>query len=269
MSKPTPRNPGRPVDATQARPSAEPKGGELMSKEKMQLPDYIKDSGQARGSENVGTRDITIPRIEVVQALSKCLKESEPGYIEGAKQGNLYNSLTRALYGSSVIFVPVFYKKEFLIWVDRKKGGAGGTGFRGAHDTEEAALRAKKVLEDADKCEVNETHQQFGLLVHNGGIDELVISMAKSKLKTSRNFNSLIRLNGGDRFSRAYRISTVEESNDKGDFWNFQVANHGFPTREAYEKAERLYEMIAAGRADVDRTYDAADDEAAGHAAEM
>lgn len=230
--------------------------GTVEKADSLPIPDYIKNSGTARGSENVGTKDITIPRIEVAQALSKCLKESDPGHIDGAKQGHLYNSVTRNLYGSSAVIVPIMFKREYLIWKNRQKGG----GFRGAFDTEEAALRAKKLLDDGADCEVQETHQQFVLVVDNKRIDEAVISMSRSKLKASRNFNSLVRMNGGDRFSRSYRVGSVAESNDKGDYFSLQFANHGFPAREAYEKAERLYDMIAAGIATVDRTYEEDDD---------
>lgn len=217
-----------------------------------QFPEYIKQNGN-RGNENVGTNHITIPRLELAQALSKCLKQGDPNFIEGAAQGHLYNSLTRQLFGKSAIIVPIYFKVEFLIWKDRKKGG----GFRGAHSTEADALRARKLLDDGADCEVQETHQQFVVVVVDGKPTELVISHSRTKLKQSKNFNSLIRMNGGDRFSRSYRLSSAGETNDRNeDYWNFQYANHGFPTKEVYEYAEHLYMLIEQGKADVDRTFE-------------
>ncbi len=223
-----------------------------------QAPSHIAErTGPARGSENVESRDILIPRIEVAQALSKCLKKQEAGYIAGSVEGHLYNNVTRQLYGTSVVVCPIFFRKEYLIWVDRKKGSGGTNGFRGSYGSEEEALRAKKTLDDADKCEVVETHVHFVVLAFaDGRMEDAVISMAKTKLKVSRNWNSLIRLNGGDRFSRLYRVSTTPEKNDKGDFQNFVVANLGFTPEAIYRRAEMLYDLAAKGYAKADHTYD-------------
>ena len=66
------------------------------------LPDWLQGKGAARGSENVTTDDMLIPRIELVQALSPARKKSDAAYIEGAEEGMLYNNVTRELYGESV-----------------------------------------------------------------------------------------------------------------------------------------------------------------------
>jgi hypothetical protein len=67
------------------------------------------------------------------------------------------------------------------------------------------------------------------------GVEEIVVSMAKSKAKVSRKWNSLIRMANGPSFGRAYRLSTVEEQNTKKqDYWNFSVAIAGFPPEELY-----------------------------------
>src|SRR5688572_12124300 len=93
------------------------------------LPAYIKQNQQARGSENVDMGDVAIPRIEIVQMLSPCLKKNDAAYIEGAEAGMLYNSVTRELYGHKVDVIPVYFKKQWLVWKDRKAGG----GFGGAY----------------------------------------------------------------------------------------------------------------------------------------
>lgn len=209
------------------------------------LPDYMK-KGTARGSENVGTSDVVIPRIELAQALSPCLNRNKPEYIEGAQAGMFFNSVTRELYGERVTVVPVFFKKQWLVWKDREQGG----GFRGAHDSpQEAALRIKEEPADQQKYfEATETAQQLVLVVKgDGSTEEAVISMARTKLKVSKQWNSMIRLAGGDRFSRMYDLVGVEESSDKGDFYNISILANGFVSEETYHKAEALYEAIASG----------------------
>ncbi|MBT9158758.1 MAG: hypothetical protein DDT26_00005 [Dehalococcoidia bacterium] len=216
------------------------------------MPDFLRDKvGSARGQENVGADDLVIPRLEVVQDLSPCRKRNEPTYIEGAQEGMLYNNVTRELYGESVLVIPVGFVKEWLIWKDRNKGG----GFRGAFPSLEAAEDALANLVDSDgrpeseDCAIVDTNQQFCLLVKpDGSAEEIVVSMAKSKAKVSRKWNSLIRLGNGDSFSRVYRLSAVEDVNNKNQkFYNFSVAAAGFPAESLYRRAEKMYEAISKG----------------------
>lgn len=233
-----------------------------------QLPEYLRNQqGQARGQENVGAEDLVIPRLEVVQDLSPCRKKSDPNYIEGAESGMLYNSVTRELYGESVIVVPVGFVKEWLLWKDREKGG----GFRGAFPSEKAASEARSQLLDADgkpegdDVDIVDTNQQFCILIKaDGTTEEIVVSMAKSKAKVSRKWNSLIRIGNGDSFSRAYRLQAVEDKNNKNQsFYNFGVAAAGFPSESVYRKAEKMYEAFVGGNIVADRSADGNDEEPA------
>lgn len=213
------------------------------------LPAYIKQSDKGRGSEHVEMQDVAIPRLEVVQALSPCLKKNDAGYIEGSEQGMIYNSVTRELYGHKVDVIPVFFKKQWLVWRDRKSPAGGG--FGGAYDTvQEANERIKQ--EDPKQQEFwapQDTAQQLVLVVKaDGTTEEAIVSMSRTKLKVSKNWNSLIRLNGNDRFSRQYVLFTVDEQNSKGDdYKNFAVANGGWPAELHYKKAEALYLAVASG----------------------
>lgn len=230
----------------QAKPAqnvARPRPTAVMAARPDDMPDYIKNSG-GRGNEGVEMADMVIPRVELVQALSPCLKPSDPAFIEGAQQGDLFNSVTRILYGPSLSVVPVIFKKEYLIWKDRTKGG----GFRGAYPTMADAQARIESEEDAEFLQAVETAQHFVLVIkEDGTTEECVVSMNKTKLKVSKQWNSLIRINGNDRFSREYTLFSVDDSNEKGDFKNWGIMNKGFPEQEHYAKAEALYEAIASG----------------------
>jgi len=216
------------------------------------LPSYIKQTETARGSENVGAEDLVIPRIEIVQSLSPARKKKDPGYIEGAEEGMLFNSLTRELYGTELMIVPVMFKKEYLVWKDRDDGG----GFRGAFSNKaEAEARTAEVkAEETCEAEATETAQHFVMIGHaDGRIEEAVLSMSRTKLKVSRALNSLIRLNEGDRFSRVYRLGVVEETNSKNQsFFNYSISNVGFPVEAVYNKAEGMYESVNSGEVNVE-----------------
>jgi hypothetical protein len=238
-----------------------------------QMPDYLREKqGSARGQENVGAEDLVIPRLEVIQDLSPCRKRSDPNYIDGAEEGLLYNNVTRELYGKDVLVVPVGFVKEWLIWKDRDNGG----GFRGAFPTQAAAEEALANLTDgdgrseSDMCEVVDTNQQFCLLIKpDGTVEEIVVSMAKSKAKVSRKWNSLIRLANADSFARVYRLSAVEDKNNKNQsFYNLNVAQAGFPSEAVYRRAEKMYEAIVKGHVVADRGADASEPSGGGNGGE-
>lgn len=217
-------------------------------------PDWL-NKESTRGSENVKAEDLVIPRLELVQDLSPCRKKADPAYIEGAEEGMLYNNVTRQLYGTGVLVVPVYFRKEWLIWKDRKQGG----GFRGAFPNKEAAEAHIETLEDGEHCEAIDTAQHFCLLIQpeKGRVEEIVISMSRSKMKVSRKWNSLIRMDGGDSFARVYRITAGPEKNSKNqDYYNISVAMAGFPTEAIYARAEKLYEQIKSGSVAINRDFD-------------
>jgi hypothetical protein len=234
----------------ETRVSTEVKGSLVLVQD--QAPEHIK-TGVTRGNENVNTDDLVIPRLEIVQALSPCRTEGNAEYNPHAKVGDLMNSVNNQLYGREVFVVPIFYTKQWLVW---KKKTAGG-GFMGAFpDPEKAEDRKNEAVgagDKADAIEVIDTPTHMCLLVNRekGTVDEIILSLPRTKAKISRQWNSMIRMAGGDRFSRVYRVTTNHEKNAKGEFENYAIAQSGFPAKGLYERAEKLYSEIKAGTKNV------------------
>lgn len=220
------------------------------------IPSYIKQDS-ARGSEEVKTSDMVLPRLEIVQALSP-IKETDPD----AREGMLFNSVTQQVIGDHVYFVPIYFRVEFLVWQDQDSGG----GFHGSFPTQEQAeeKRAMVVANDPNLngttskgfpiIEVVDTPVHYGLLVTpEGDKEQIVISMAKTKSKVSRKWNAMIQIAGGDRFGRVYKISSFTDENKKGQkFKNFVVQPAGFPPEAVYKEAERLYGSFRSGEIQAD-----------------
>lgn len=229
------------------------------------VPDYMKKYlGDQRGNEQLSVEDVTMPRLEIVQSLSACREEESADYIEGAKEGLLYNNLTRELYGQSVILIPIAFKKEYLLWQDLKKGG----GFGGAYDTEALAEAAKATRENPLDWEAVLTHQHicFRFDPETGTAEEIVVSMARSKLKASRRFNSLIRMVGASmpRFARMYKISGQKVSNKQNQtYYNYNVepiaAPHCWTPEQFLPRIEQVFELVQSGAMTIDRNYDTID----------
>jgi len=213
-------------------------------------PEWMKDD--ARGSEGVEVEDLQIPRLEMIQSLSPQRKKNDPAYIQGAEEGMLFNTVSNELYEGSVFVVPVFFRKEFNIWT---KEQTSANGFRGSFHSMDAAIAELEQLETPNLYEVVDTGVHFCLLVdkETNATQEVVISMSKSKMKISRQLNTMVRMAGGDRFSRVYDFSAVGVSGDKGDYYNWKIKQLGFAPKPVYLQAESLYEAVKSGVKDVNR----------------
>lgn len=212
-------------------------------------PDWMNQDA-ARGSENVSSNDIIIPRIEIIQQLSPQHNKKKPEYIEGAEAGMAFNTGSSSVYAGPILFIPVYFTKEWLLWRDIKKGG----GFGGSFQTEELANAAKVAQEIPNEWEVVDTYIHFVMVLKAGStldkpmFEEAVLSMSKSQAKVSRNFNTLVKMAGGDRFSRIYQLDVVDDQNKEGqDYFNWKVIAKGFVSKPMFEAAERLYTIIKSG----------------------
>ena len=215
------------------------------------LPVPVKQgAATGRGSEGMSLQDLVIPRIEIVQSLSPQRKKNDPAYIPGAEEGLIYNTVSRQLYGSHIYVAPVLWRKEYVLWRDRTKGG----GFLGAFTSYEEAETAAAGHADSADIQIVDTAQNFVLVCNtDGGHEEAVVSMSRSKMAASRQWNSLVRMAGGDRFSRMYKLESVLTKGAKGEYFTWKVTQLGATPAEIFKVAETMYSAVASGARDVAR----------------
>lgn len=217
-------------------------------------PDFA--GANSRGSETVGAEDLTIPRLSLIQDLSPQRKKNNAEYIEGAVEGMMFNTVSNKLY-DEVVFVPVFFRKEHVIWKDRDEGG----GFRGAFPSNAEAVAALDELEDGAQCEISDTHQQFGLIINpDGSSEQVVMSMSRSQMTPSRQLNSLVHMSEADRWARAYHVAAKTVNGPKGDYFNYRIDPIGWVDADIFAIGEAMYASIASGAADINRGTDKDDE---------
>lgn len=219
-------------------------------------PDFLKDDGPARGSEEVTSNDISLPRLNIVQDLSPQHKKTKPEYIEGAEVGDIFNTASQELYKGEIMVIPVYYRMEWIVWKDQKKGG----GFFGSFDSElEAAKALPKIVSEGggqkEDYEIVDTAVHFVILLKEGStasnpiMEQAVISMSKSQMKISRKWNTVIKMAGGDRFSRIYKMKAIDDKNQAGqEYKNWSVMPIGYVSKAMYEFAEQTYDSVKSGK---------------------
>lgn len=206
-----------------------------------QLPEHLKH-GTGAGNENVSSDDMTIPRLDVIQQLSPQLDPSNAKYIEGAKLGHIFNSLTGDLYNHCFV-INLHFDTKWQVFKKRKFGG----GFEGSFNTEyeaQAYLDAQGL--PRDQYDISETAIHKCLLLDDQGNPDqpVLIYMSGSKMKVSKEWNSAIRLKDprADRFASVWTLSSVGEKNRQGQpYQNFKVDFAGWASEDLYAAAKSAY----------------------------
>jgi hypothetical protein len=205
-------------------------------------PDWLQ--GSNLGNENVSSDDMTRPRLKLTQQMSPELVEGGPNYIEGVKQGQILNTVTKKAVDTLDV-VNLYYTREYALYGNRQKGM---TGYFGRAGTETEALAIRDSLEgDADNYSIVETGQHLVIILdenHNPE-SEAVVSMDGTKMQTSNTWNSNIALTHADRFASIWTLSTIRQSNSKGSWFNYKTDFKGWVDKDLHDHAKSLYEQIS------------------------
>lgn len=225
------------------------------------------------GLENVGAKDILIPRLGIAQALSPQMNKKKAEYIEGCEIGDIIDVGTSERYPDGIVFIPVFYRKEYLEWAPRESG----EGLQGIH-SDPAILdqctpneRKQPVLPNGNL--IIETAQFYGLNI-TAGRRPSFIPMASTMLKVARRWNTLAsgeKLKRGDGseftaplFYRSYNLTTADTSNNQGDWsiWKVErgqtlvelAAELGIDASDLLAQCKKLKDDIMGGAVQADTT---------------
>ena len=222
---------------TKARELAQRGTGEVVEQE---LLDQIAADAGAGFEE--ATRDaFAIPFLRVLQDLSPQVKKKMAGYVEGARPGQIYNTVTKEVE-ERVRVIPCYYSQSFIEWVPRDaKGGkeGGAKGFVAAHPPGSPIIHkavregSRNILPNGN--ELQDTRQHFVLVLReDGSTEQAMIAMASTQLKVSRRWMSQMkaamiphngRLIPAPSFAWSYALSSEEEANEQGSWYSWVIAD--------------------------------------------
>jgi hypothetical protein len=181
--------------------------------------------------------EMQIPFVRVAQSLSPQLNKKKAEYIEGLELGDAYNNVSGEKWAGEegLMVVPCFQTTKYLEFVPREQGG----GFRGEIDPNDPILQrttrngGKELLPTGN--ELVKSDQHFCLVVGEDGMTQpVVVDMKSTQLKVSRRWKTNIAMRKMKHpttgkvitpplIATIWKLKTVEESNDKGDFYNWSV----------------------------------------------
>jgi hypothetical protein len=223
------------------------------------LDDIFETAGEGAAFDS---SEMQIPFVRVLQALSPQLNKKKAEYIEGAAQGDLFNTVTGQWWSGEqgVTVVPCYHTIKYLEFVPRDMGG----GFKGEIHPSNPVLQqttrsgSKEMLPSGN--ELVKSAQYFCFVVEeDGSYQPAVIDMKSTQLKVAKRWNTQIQLQkvrnpktGGlvtpALFATMWKLTTTEESNDQGSWNNYQVEKVGLvESRDLLLEAKAFRESIAAG----------------------
>lgn len=241
---------------------------------------FAEDAGA--GMENTSQESFAIPFLLILQKGSPQVDEAGPGpLVEGAKAGMLYENVTGRLIDgkTGVTIIPCAYRRVFLRWGAR---GSENSGFKGELLPEEvASLRSQgKIIEldnqlyfpDEDgtirrgkdgkvMCDkVSDTRNHYVVILDDatGGWANALISLTSTQIKKSKGLMSAIasvKVPGGPSgmftpptFANLVKMTTVPESNDKGNWFGAQFTLAGLVEHsEVYAAAKAFHASVIKG----------------------
>jgi len=218
--------------------------------------------GMAGEGASFDSSEMQIPFVRVAQSLSPQLNKKKGEYIDGLETGDAYNTLTSERWAgeTGLVVVPCYQTTKYLEFVPRTSGG----GFRGEIGPNDPILQrtsrdgSKEILPNGN--ELVKSDQHFCLIVGEDGMTQpVVIDMKSTQLKVSRRWKTQIAMQKIKHpgtgaiitppvFATLWRLNTVEETNDKGDFYNWAVEKVGtVESRDLLQEAKAFRDSIMRG----------------------
>jgi len=223
------------------------------------MDDILEFAGEGAAFDS---SEMQIPFVRILQAMSPQLKKREAEYIEGSEQGDMFNTVTKQHWTGEdgITVIPCYQTTKYLEFTPRDQGG----GFRGEIPATDAVLQrterqgAKEMLPNGN--ELVKSDQHYCLIVESDGtFQPVVIDMKSSQLKVSRRWKTQIAMQKIKHpktgamitpplFATQWKFTTIEESNDQGSWFNYQIEKVGLlESRDLMLEAKSFRDSVAAG----------------------
>jgi len=245
---------------------------EVAKKESTEIAELGLFEGMDSGFEGTSSQTFKTPFLKIIQSLSPERKKNNPQFLENAEEGHFCNSATRELYDSINV---VILKMEHTLVVWRPERGGFVGRYPKTPENEQAIVADQSGVQkwDAEGNEIVDTIEFYCLNIDNPS-DIFVFPVSTASLKHAKSFATRLKLLKHNSkpvnvtWAGVWKLSTIEESNDKGswftigatpEFLRFITAeekdNLILPAKEMLKGAETDYTIIESSGSEEDVEY--------------
>ena len=222
-----------------------------------------------KGFQQMTQEDLALPFLKVLGQLSPEVNTRHAKHIDKAQPGMILNTVTNELYDGTkgIQVIPCYYKREYVEWKERGESLGAPVAI---HSTDsDVVASAKRDTMNKDRLPngnyLENTASHF-VLVTGTNTSTALITMKSTQLKTSKKWNTMmlgIKLKGKDglftppTYSHVYTLKTVQQSNDKGTWFGWDVNKLGpVEDKAVYDQAKSFSQNISKGNVKVKHTSD-------------
>ena len=196
----------------------------------------------SKGFENMTQEDLALPFVRILGQLSPQVTEGDAKYIEGAKPGMIYNTVTNDLFDGKkgIKVIPCYYKKDYPEWNDR---GEGPSAPAAVHLPNSPIIQTGKREATGSKIRLpngnymEETASYYVLIEAKSGASGAYtpaqITMKSTQSQVSKKWNSMMKTiqiaDGKGGFAIppmhgvVYNLTSTLQKNEKGSLYGWVV----------------------------------------------
>lgn len=218
-----------------------------------------------QGFETADKDAYAIPFLRILQSNSPQVNEDEEAYIEGAKAGIIFNTITGELYGKKLQIVPVHYGRSFIEWAPNRGGFVkdNGPDPKILERVVQVDDKNNSILDNGNI--IQDTRNHYILLAEFPELGPLIMSMSSTGIKHSRKFmtimsNLQLPNEGGKApmFAGVWVLESILNKNDEGSWYGFGnkaktcIEFHRFVDKKQLDAALQAREIVTSGDVKVD-----------------
>lgn len=205
------------------------------------VPDYLKDD-EKEGLEDITRKDMSIPRLALAQAQSPQVTEGDPNLIPDLKPGDLFNPVTKKIYGRSVEFM-VVHKDKPRAMLLRSIDEGGGVIDPDVPLNSPLLKWGTSGNKKEDKPKATEFRDFVAVLLPE--MELIALSFKSSGIKVAKALNGLIAMRGKSIYAGKYKMTTGTQLTPK-PHKVFLVENADWVTPEQLAHGKNLYNGLKA-----------------------
>ena len=210
---------------------------EVQTKKKNEISTNLFEADAGQGL-NMTQEDLALPFLKVLGQLSPECNKRDAKHVEGAEPGMIINTVTGEVYDGvkGIDVVPVHYKRQHIEWQDRGESQGAPVKIYEAGDDLPSTTRDKFNKDRLSNGNYLENTASHFVVILGSSPTTALISMKATQLKVSRKWNSMmmgLKMQGKNgmftppTYSHIYKLKTVQQSNDKGTWFGWDVARVG------------------------------------------
>ena len=223
------------------------------------LAESIFEADAGAGISNIKQDDLALPFLKVLGQLSPECNKRDAKHVEGAEPGMIINTVTNELFDGvkGIDVLPVYYKRQYIEWQDRGESQGAPVHIYEAGDDIPQTTRDKGNKDRLANGNYLENTASHFVVVLGKNPSSALISMKATQLKISRKWNSMmmgIKMQGKSglftppTYSHIYNLKTVQQSNDKGTWFGWDVSKVGpVQDKSVYDIAKNFAERVGKG----------------------